>query len=222
MYPAVRITPKQEITAKVMISATAGGLTGQAAVAVTQVPTTITVSPNLVLIAPGGSVSLQTAVSDAVGAPIPGAAFTFTVTAGPLAVSNAGVVTSPSGSPLGAGSIRVQSGNLSTQVPVDIVATAHPEGVLHTTTAFSGAAYGVAVSPSGVFWVVGIEGQLGRGALPGTSLVTSSTGSGTSIGVAFDPGGATAYITGAPSDGVGEFSVSSGLPLRSLPGASAP
>jgi WD40 repeat protein len=203
---------------QVLISASSGGLTGQATLAVTQVATTIAVSPNPVLIAPDGSVALQTAVTDAVGAPIAGAVATYTVTSGPLTVSNAGVISCPAGSPLGSGSITVASGNLSTQVAVEIVAAAHPEGILQTTTPFSGAAYGVAVSRTGVVWVVGIEGQLGRGALPGTSFVMSSTGTGTSIGVAFDPGGATAYITGAPSDGVGEFSASSGLPLRSIPG----
>jgi WD40 repeat protein len=203
---------------QVLISATSGGLAGQATLAVTQVATAIAVSPNPVLIAPGGSVALQTAVTDAVGAPITGAAPSYTVTSGPLTVSNAGVITCPDGSPLGSGTITIQSGSLSTQIAVEIVAAAHPQGILQTTTPFSGAAYGVAVSHTGVVWVIGIEGQLGRGALPGTSLVTSSTGTGTSIGVAFHPGGATAYITGAPSGGVGEFSVSSGLPLRSIPG----
>jgi hypothetical protein len=203
---------------QVIIAASSAGISGQATVAVTQVPTTIAVSPNPVLIAPGGSVSIQASVLDAVGAPMPGALLSYAVTSGPLTISNTGALTAAAGAPLGTGAITVQSGTLSIQVPVSIVAVAHPEGVLQTTTPFGGAAYGVAVSASGVVWVVGIEGGLGRGTLPGTALVTSSTGGGTSIGVTFDPGGATAYITGAPADGVGEFSVASGLPLRSLPG----
>jgi hypothetical protein len=87
--------------------------------------TSISITPQSVVVAVGGTSQLVAVARDANGQPVSGATFSYAVTMGgtAAAVSSTGLVT---GKAAGKDTVRVTSGNLSTKVGISVTATAPP------------------------------------------------------------------------------------------------
>jgi YVTN family beta-propeller protein len=93
----------------------------------------------------------------------------------------------------------------------------HPKGIIAESLAVSARPFGVAVSPQGVVYVTRLDASAlavadaARLALKGSVVVGS-----TPTGVAFDPGGATAYVANQLSDNIGVVPAGSAIQTRAI------
>lgn len=133
---------------QVSVTARSGNFFSTAQVAVTQVPTTIRVSPATARVGRMRSIHLVPEVLDAVESRIDGEMnFTFSsVSPSLLTVSSDGTVTSVG--PLGTGIIRIAAvgTDLEVEFPVEVVFAASPVGNLASVLGIGGSSYAVAVT----------------------------------------------------------------------------
>ncbi|MEP7327237.1 MAG: Ig-like domain-containing protein [Gemmatimonadota bacterium] len=182
----------------VLIGAQSGALNASVSVVIAQVPTTLSLVPDPLPIAVGGTGRLNARVLDAVGAPIAGATFTFTSNnTGLVTVDNTGLVTSVAQT--GSTTIHVTSGTLSADATVNVVVASHPFGNIAANVPVASTAYGAAISPSGVVYVATLNGTVERGSLSSFSFSNVLNGLGQLAAVAFNPAGDEAYVAYAAS-----------------------
>ena len=207
---------------QVNITVRSGTLSATVPVAITQVPTSLTVSPNPIRIGKSGSIQLGPVVHDAVDEPIVGVVFNYVSSNTALAmVSGTGLM---QGKGLtGTGNITVSSGALSTVAPFELIDVASPAGVLDQSvpTPEGMRPYGIAVSSDGQILVIGssmnITGTMARATLTnrtftdlpqanGGQLIADAdfTSSGTTAWVSNLPGGQASKVN--PANGVASFS----------------
>ncbi|HEU4649173.1 MAG TPA: Ig-like domain-containing protein [Gemmatimonadales bacterium] len=181
---------------QVTIHVVSGEFSAQTTIAVTQVATSLRVTPSSITLGQGRSLQVTAAVLDAVGDVFPDQLITYSASpASVLSVSPSGVLT-PVGPP-GTGTLTVKSGMLRLDVPVTVVSTTHPVGTLAGTTSVPSNVWGVAISPTGSkFYAVGLSGTLAAGTLPGFGVTTSPTGRSTATAVVFNNAGTRAYVAG--------------------------
>jgi YVTN family beta-propeller protein len=185
------------------VTAGGGGLTRQVPVVVTSVPSAVVVTPASLRLPQGSNAQLASAVLDAVGDTIPGAALTF------LSGNEAIATVSPGGlvGAAGAGTtvLTVTSGDAEATVPVTVV-----DASILATTALGGRPFGVAVAASGAGYVLQQDlASMARITLPGSQVVTSVMVGMVPTAVAFHPTGATAYVTNQAGGSVSVVDVAS-------------
>ncbi len=195
------------------IIVSSGTLSELVSVVVTQVATTITVSPNPVSLGQGSSVQLQTAVLDAVGNAISGAVPTFVVNPPTLvSVSPSGLVQSLG--PAGSATITVSSAGLSTDVPV----TVNQVGMGTARATLTGNPFGVAISAGGAVYATQLDGSVSRADIPGFDFTTTIPGGGQPNGVTFNAAGTLAYVAGLGGNTIIEIDVATNTPVATIPG----
>jgi YVTN family beta-propeller protein len=199
------------------IQLSSGSISRQATVVVTQVATSLTVSPPSVTMGPGMDVPLSAQVLDAVGAPMSGFTATFSSNNTSVAtVSSAGVVHAVG--PLGSATITASASGMTRPVPVTVLNFHHPLGTVVATSPLQGAAYDAKVSAGNVVYAALTGGSVARADLPGTTFSTVASPGGVPIAVDFDPSGTRAYIAGAPGDGISVINVATNTVIGTVTG----
>lgn len=181
---------------QVTIFVVSGEFSAQATIAVTQVATSLEVTPSDIVLGQGGQLQVTATVLDAVGAVFPDQPITYSASpSSVISVSPSGVLTSAG--PLGTGTLTVRSGSLQIDVPVTVVARTHPAGILAGTTTGLNEVWAVAISPTGSrFYAINLNGNLAAGTLPGFGVTTSPSGRSLTTAVLFDNTGSRAYVVG--------------------------
>jgi DNA-binding beta-propeller fold protein YncE len=195
------------------IAIQSGAITGQVVVAVTQVPTVVTVGPDPITIGRGRDLQIHATVRDAVGEVITGAPLTFAASpADLLTVSGSGLLTAADA--LGTGTVSVRSGRLERVVPVTVAAVTHPQGeIVARTQTDVVSLYGVAFARNGRIAAGGLVGGVAVGTLPSFALASTQPG-GQITAVAFSSSGRL-FASGTPVDGVSELDPATGAVLDS-------
>jgi len=181
------------------ITVESGTLSTTVPVTVTQVPTTIVVSPAAMVLTSGQSQAITATVKDAAGGQIVGAPVSF-VSSNPsvATVSSAGVVTGVG--PDGGTTITVTSGALTATVGVFVGEA--PPGTVLATVPVAGAPWGAAVTATGDFFVTTVGGAIDRGAFPTYAFPTSFAVNGQALSIAVNAAGTKAYVAqGADAGG---------------------
>ncbi|HEU4807842.1 MAG TPA: hypothetical protein VFT01_06230 [Homoserinimonas sp.] len=199
----------------VTVTVRSGDIMGVKALSITQVATSIRLTPAVVTMAKGSSLQFAAAVLDAIGQPMSGSTGPVTYSASPstlLTISGAGFLTATDQA--GSGSVTATSGALSGSAAVSVVDLGSLTGtVLHHISAGS-QAYGVAVSSAGDIFGVSVQGLLYRGNLASSSMESSRISDLVTIGVAVNNGGDRVYVAGAGADGLIEADAATGARLR--------
>lgn len=174
------------------VTVAAGSLTVVVPIYVSQIPTSITISPPAIVL--GAAADTQRVVPtlfDQAGQPIPGAAFIYVPSAPSVfSVSVTGLVTALG--PNGSGTVTVSSGGVSDSIRVFVGPGLF--GVLVARTPIAGAAYAAAVSAAGAFIISVPTTTIGvRGDLPSYDLGTIA-GVADPLGVAINPAGTLGYF----------------------------
>jgi YVTN family beta-propeller protein len=173
------------------ITVVSGTLSTTVPVTVTQVPTSIQVSPTAMVLSSGQSQPITATVLDAAGGPIAGAPIGFASSNSSVAaVSAAGVVMAVG--PDGSATITVSSGALTATVGV-FVGDA-PPGTVLATVPLGGAPWGAAVTAAGDYFVTTIAGDIDRGAFPTYAFPTTFPVNGQALSIAINAAGTTAYV----------------------------
>lgn len=149
---------------QVTVTATSSALHASVQVAITQVPTTLVVSPNPLTLGKSSTLKFTTVVQDVVHAPMPPVPTTFTSSDPALAtVAGDGTITGKGA--VGTLTVTVAAAGLTQVVPVSLVEVGSPAGILDgTVNALPDMlAYGIDVSPSGDILLVGTS--TGNGAM---------------------------------------------------------
>jgi YVTN family beta-propeller protein len=197
----------------VTVTVTSGALSAAVRVSVTQVPTSLEVTPDEITLGRNGSRTVAAALLDAVGDPIPGAPFSFTASpAGLLGVTSGGVVTAM-GTP-GNGTLTVTSGTFTTDVPVSIIDVGTLTGSILKTVPALGSPYAVALAPGGAIYGAGIGGRFYRGTFGSDALDTYVISSALTVGLAVNPSTGKVYVAGRAADALMEVDPATGVVLR--------
>ena len=160
----------------------------------------------------GGTFALRARVLDRQGVEVPGAQVRWRARGEAVGVEG---VTLHARWP-GAGMVIASvEGGESDSLPVDVFG--HPEGVLVDRVPLDHAPFGVAVSRQGVALVTQAWGEkIARLSVDPLAAIASIDVGVVPTGVAFDPGGRTAYVTNQWSRNVGVIDVSSGRQVATV------
>ncbi|HET7584334.1 MAG TPA: Ig-like domain-containing protein [Gemmatimonadaceae bacterium] len=128
----------------------------------------LTISPSVVILAPGRSKQLKVTGRTAAGAVAPVSGVTFSSSAPSIvSVSANGEVTAVG--PLGTAAITAQAAGMTATAEVDVENVTHPEGVVSGTATLGSAAHGLAISRDGVVYLATRDGVF-RAELPDTTF----------------------------------------------------
>jgi streptogramin lyase len=177
-----------------VLRVTTGAIEKLVPVAVAVVPTAILVTPVALNLFVGGTGNVAAVVTDAGGNAIVGLVPVLeSSNPGALSLSTAGVAT---GLAAGTGTITATYGGLSASIPFAVTV---PGGVAGRAP-IAGPVYGVAVSSAGTVYAAALGVGIARGQLPdfGMEFVLTFHNS---YAAAFDPSGASAYVTGIGGEG---------------------
>ncbi len=201
---------------QVQITVTSGDLNTSVAVAITQVPTSVEVTPNPLTMSKNSTVRLVPTVRDFVNAPIPGVAASYVSSNITLATVGGSGLVSGKGQ-VGTLSIRVTASGLSVDVPVTLVDVGLPEGILDGTSSVTGQAYGIDISPTGL---IVVSGTISSKATLSSRSFSELVGfvSGYQYAPAIALGGASAWISGVPDFGISEIDATTGATLGAVDG----
>jgi hypothetical protein len=207
------IGPSGEVAVRVNSAA----FSAQAGIAILQLPTTLTVTPELTTIGVGGHAQLSVHLFDAVQVEIFGVSVTYDAVPGALlSASNSGLVTSVGG--VGSGTVTVRSGGLTATGRFNVVTSAHPAGTIAATTPMAGGPWGAAVSASGVVYVAGIASVLGRAALTAFGITTQAIPFGNTTAVTFNHAGTQAWVANSPTASLALYNPADNSLVATVPG----
>src|SRR5690606_7808705 len=180
---------------------------------VVQVPTSITIDPNPVLIGVNISLQLEAHVRDAIGMPMSDQPITFSVEpSNILSISASGLLTA-GGTP-GTGSVTATSGQFSVTVPVTVANVVPLTGEIIGTAEAGARPYGVAVGSDGSFVGVGVEGVVHVGAFGEGAVESHVVSASVMTGIARHPTTGLVYATGSFNDALMEIDAATGTVLR--------
>lgn len=187
------------------IVASAGVVRDSVRVNVVAVAVNPTVTPASAMMARHDSLRLLVSAIDSANLPLAQSSITFSSTDSAVAtVSEEGEVVAVGSS--GHAVIRIQAPGVDLVSRI-LVRTAPPPAIV-ATTHLGGSPYGLAIGPTGAFYVTdGTNGGYFRGDLPATGVSAEYSVAGPMRAVAFDPTGARAFIAGLASGYVGVVDV---------------
>lgn len=208
---------------QVVITATSGTLSTTAAVAITQVPTSIVVIPNPATVGKAATLQFQSSLRDAVDAPITGVTFTYLSSNPSLATVSAGGLLQGLGT-VGTLNVTVSSGSVNVVVPVALVEAGSPAGILDgSSPAPAGMlAYGTDVSPAGDILLVGTSNQsaatMARATMSSRTFTSLPITGTFATDVAFTASGNTAWVANIPFANASEVNPATGAIIGSTTG----
>lgn len=182
----------------------------------TRVPAAIHLTPSDTSISQDGAVQLRASLVDSSGGVISGQTIRFVSRDTTIAtVSSSGLVRSSG--PVGATVVTASAGLLSDSAKVTVLDSALAGRVL-----LPGQGFGIGVSSTGVVYAPYWRGYLGSGALVRISTAPLGVCCTIAVGhvptqVAFDPTGATAYVTNQFSENISVVSVTANAVTDSIP-----
>lgn len=198
---------------KVAISVSTGALTTQKTVTIVPTPTSISLSPNPVLLGRAAQRALHATVLDVTGSPIVDPAITYSAEPSTLLTVSAAGVLSSMGFP-GTGSVTATSGTHSVTVPVTILNVGTLAGTIAGSVGAAGQPYGVALGAGNTFYGVGSGGSFNVGTFGSTTLTTQYISSPIVTGVAVNPTNGLVYVAGNTADGLMEIDPATSTILR--------
>jgi hypothetical protein len=196
-----------------VITASAGSISRDVPVAVTQLATSVAVFPKAISLPPGATIPVSALVADAVGAEMPGAPITLSVApVSLLSVTNDGQLSAAGGA--GAGTLTATSGTISGSVPVTVEPVATLDGTIFESAAIVTTPFAAVIAPDGTVFGIGIGGSLNVGQFGGTSMQAVSFSGSITTGILRHPESGLLYVSGSEADALLEVSPVSRTVLR--------
>ena len=176
-----------------VITVASGELAKTVPIAVTAVPTKLTLAPATLTLGRNSSAQIRPVVLDAVGTEIPNLTASYTSSAPQIvSVSATGLLTTTSA--IGSATITARLDQLTSTMTVNVVEAAHPVGDIVSSSSFAG--YGATITSGGDFYVTGLAGTPARGKLPDYATLTSLTPVRAGIAVVANRAGNAVYFAG--------------------------
>ena len=195
-----------------VITATAGGISGQVSIAIIQVSASIEILPDPIVLPPGKSMPVAARVLDAVGEPMSGSITFSADPASLLAVTQHGQLVAVGGP--GSGALTASVGSLSETVPVSVQPVTTLTGNLVGTAAINTTPYAAVLGPGGAVYGLGIGGSLNIGQYGSTQMQAESFSGSNTIGIVRHPDSGLLYVAGSEADALMEVNPASRSVLR--------
>lgn len=201
---------------QVVITVSSGALSATVPVAISQVATTLVVSPNPVRMGKAATMQMSAVVKDRVGTAITGVVATYQSSNTALATISATGSLHGKGT-TGALEIQVAAAGLNATVPVTLVDLGSPQGILDGTSAVEGYAYGIDISPAGVIAVSGtVTSHATLSNRTFTTLVPIVSSYQYAPAVALS--GNSVWVSGVPDGRISEVDATTGTVLGTISG----
>jgi uncharacterized protein YjdB len=198
------------------ITVASGERQREVTVTVAQIPTSLTVAPTNVVLAPGGTRQVTATVLDRAGEPIAGAAITWSSSdAAVVTVNSTGLVRSVGAE--GSANIIASSGVLSASAGVFVGEA--PAGTILATVPVN-LAWGVTVTEGGRYLVAAADNRLVTGTLPDFAFPVTIPVNTTALDVVVDQAATRAYVAGGSNGsafGIGVVDLATNTMVDVLP-----